>query len=107
VDSPGHLPGDALPYAPVTLDIDGTAAVRARSRKHPPEPQAAAGVERVLSGACRSGEPIRIQTDRRFLRRVASPGLGRIDLFGPQQPVLAWDDRRRYVWALCGAPHKV
>ena len=55
-----RLPGDALPHAPVTLDIDGTAAVRAQGRGHLPEPQAAAGVELVLSGARRSGEPIHL-----------------------------------------------
>ena len=55
-----RLPGDALPHAPVTLDIDGTAAVRTQGRGRSPKPQPAAGMELVLSGARRSGEPIHL-----------------------------------------------
>ncbi len=100
---PRYLPGGGLPHTPVTLDIGGTVAVRARGPGHSPTPQATAGVELVLSGASRSGEPIRIQTDRRFLRRAASLGLTHIHLFGTQQSVLAWDACRRYVWAVLDA----
>ncbi len=91
------MPGDDLSHRGVTLDLNGTVAVRARGQG------AANPMEMVLTGATRHGEPIRMMTDRRYLARAAQLGFERIHIFGDKQPMLAADEYRRYVWAVLDA----
>ncbi len=92
-----QMPGDDTLQSPVTLDLNGTVAVRARGQ------DAENPMEMVLTGATRHGEPIRMMTDRRYLARAAQLGFERIHIFGDKQPMLAADDHRRYVWAVLDA----
>jgi hypothetical protein len=52
----------------VTIDLNGSVAVRARSA------ECAAPTELVLTGSSRSGDQICVATDRRFLERAVQPG---------------------------------
>ncbi len=92
-----QMPGDGLPFAPVTLDLNGTVAVRARGQG------AESVMEMALTGATRHGDPIRMVTDRRYLARAAQLGFERIHIFGDKQPMQAADENRRYVWAVLDA----
>ncbi len=92
-----HMPGGDILQSPVTLDLNGTVAVRARGQ------DAENIMEIVLTGATRHGEPIRMMTDRRYLARAAKLGFERLHIFGDKQPMLAADENRRYVWAVLDA----
>ena len=89
-----RLPGDDEYNLPVTVDLNGQVGVRARAagQRQP--------TELVLSGSTSSGEPISINTNRKFLLRAVRLGLGEVLVFGNRAPVLCQDDRRKYVWAL-------
>jgi hypothetical protein len=84
--------GDAL-YSPVTVDANGSVFIRSKSEDalHP--------VELLLSNSTRTGQPERINTDRKFLRRALGLGFREIHFFAPYEPLLCVDDRRRYLWA--------
>ena len=85
------LPGKDQDSAPVTMDLGQTFVIRAQAAGIP-EP-----VDLMLSGEpC--GEPTRIATDRKYLQRAADLGLRELHLFGPEQAVLARDERRSYLW---------
>ncbi len=92
-----NMPGDDLPFAPVTLDVNGTVAVRAKGQ------DAENRMEMALTGAICQGEPVRMMINRRYLARAAKLGFERLHIFGDKQPMLAADDSRRYVWAVLDA----
>ena len=89
-----RLPGDDEYNLPVTVDLNGRVAVRARAagQRQP--------TELVLSGSTSSGEPVPIHTNRKFLLRAVRLGLGEVLVFGNRAPLLCQDDRRKYLWAL-------
>jgi hypothetical protein len=89
-----RLPGNRLLNDPVTLDLNGSVTVRAHQPGQP------AATELILSRSTREGEPLRINTNRRYLARAAKLGFERLHIFTPRAPVLACDENRRYVWAL-------
>jgi len=93
-DNLARLPGDATFNNPVTVDLNGAVAIRARG---PGQPTA---VELVLSHASRHGEPMRVNTNRQYLGRAVKLGFDRVHVFSPRSPVLACDENRKYVWAL-------
>ena len=76
----------------VTLDLSGEIAVRAKT----------VDVERptelILTNSCRTGDDVRISSDRRFLARAAAIGLGTILLYGPSDKLVAQDASRQYLW---------
>jgi hypothetical protein len=92
-----HMPGDGLVHSPVTLDLNGTVAVRARGQ------EAENVMEMVLTGATCHGESIRMMIDRRYLARAAKLGFERLHIFGDKQPMLAADGSRSYAWAVLDA----
>ena len=92
-----NLPGDELPHAPVTLDVNGTVAVRAQGQ------DPGSRMELALTGATCGGEPVRVLINRAYLTRAARLGFQRLCLFGDKQPIMAADDSRRYVWAALDA----
>ena len=94
VKSMKQLPGNSGRNSPVTVDANGSVAVRSRSEEAPHP------VELLLSNSTRSGQARCFNTDRTFLRRALSLGFRELHVFGPDQPILCADDRRKYVWAV-------
>jgi hypothetical protein len=89
-----RLPCDDEFNLPVTLDLNGRVAIRARAADQPRP------TELVLTGSECSGEPIRIHTNRTFLARALKLGFQEVSFYGAKVPVLCQDERRKYLWAL-------
>ena len=68
--------------------------IRAKSADQP-QP-----TELVLATSAASGEPMRVNTNRKFLARAVKLGLNELCLYSPKVPAMCRDDRRAYVWAL-------
>ena len=94
VENLPRLPADDAMNFPVTLDLNGHVAVRAKG-----EGQTKA-TELLLSGSATTGDPVRVNTNRQYLARAVRLGFDRVHVFSHKTPVLACDDRRSYVWAL-------
>ncbi len=94
VKSMKQLPGNETRHSPVTVDANGSVAVRSKS-EDAPHP-----VEIVLSNSSRAGQEHCINTDRTFLRRALDLGFRELHIFAPDQPILCADDRRQYLWAV-------
>ena len=90
------LPAASEFNAPVTVDLNGSVAIRAKSADQE------FGTELVLSNSQRSGEEMRFNTNRDYLRRAASLGFRQIYLQTAEAPASCRDDRRSYIWALLG-----
>ena len=87
-----RLPGGDALNAPVTLDLNGRVAVRARADD-------AGQVTELLLGRSRSsGEPVRLSTSRAFLARAVRLGFAEVRVVGPDEPVACRDGRRTYLW---------
>jgi len=78
---------------PVTVDMNGHVAVRGKA------PDQAVPTELMLDRSTVAGEPMRINTNRRYLARAVRLGFRELYATGSQSPVLCCDDRRKYVWA--------
>jgi hypothetical protein len=89
-----RLPGQAEYNFPVTFDLNGSIAVRAKAGNQ------AQATEVVLTDSEWSGDPTRINTNRQYLKRALSLGFREIFLFGEESPVFCQDEHRRYGWAL-------
>jgi len=89
-----RLPGDDHFNLPVTVDLNGSVAVRGKQTDQPH------ATELILTASTRTGEPIRLNTNREFLQRAVTLGFERLHVFSNRSPVLACDQRRQYVWAL-------
>jgi hypothetical protein len=85
------LPGEDDPHKPVTLDLGGALAVRARGEKGPVE-------EVTLSRSKRDGPPLQAVMDRRCLHRALKLGFTEILITNPTTPLLCKDEKRIYVW---------
>ena len=90
----GQLPANKRLFSPVTVDLNGSVAIRARSD------DGETLTELVLSRSERTGEPIRFCTNRTMLARAMRLGFDRLHVFGPQEPVVCTDGSRKYVWML-------
>jgi len=93
-DTLSKLPSDDEHNQPVTLDLNGSVAIRARG------PGQAQPTEVVLSGSSYSGEPTRIHSNRKYLARALRLGFRELHVVSPKVPALCRDDRRSYAWAL-------
>jgi hypothetical protein len=89
-----RLPCDETYNFPITLDLNGSIAVRARASDQ------SKPTELVLSDSEWSGEPVRINTNRKYLARATKLGFRELLVYGNKVPVLCRDDHREYVWAL-------
>jgi hypothetical protein len=69
-------------------------AVRAKSLDQPTP------TELTLTESSVSGEPIRINTNRRYLARALNLGFREVYVFSPKTPVSCRDGRRQFAWAL-------
>lgn len=87
-----RLPGGDEPQAPVTLDLNGRVAVRARG------PGQDRPTELVLDRSGYTGEPVRLSTNRAFLARALRLGFSEVCVSGPESPVICRLDRKSYIW---------
>ncbi|MEZ5941204.1 MAG: hypothetical protein R3C18_07420 [Planctomycetaceae bacterium] len=91
------LPAASEFNAPVTVDLNGSVAIRAKSADQE------IGTELILSNSQRSGEELRFNTNRDYLRRAATLGFRQIHLQSAEAPAFCRDDHRAYIWALLGS----
>jgi hypothetical protein len=75
----------------VTFELNGSVAVRA-------SPEESAGRELVLRKSRKQGVDLSINTDRRYLQRVADLGLLKIELRDQNTPLVARTQEQTYVW---------
>ncbi len=87
-----RLPGGDAANAPVTVDLNGEVAVRARAEG------GGRVTELVLARSGYTGEPVQLNTSRHFLARAVRLGFAEVDVVGPEDPVACRDDRRAYLW---------
>ena len=76
---------------PVTLDLNGQIAVRAKGLDN------ARPTEVVLTQSSRTGEPIRLNVNRLYLARALRLGLRDVLFTGDQTAILGFDATRQYV----------
>ena len=81
---------------PVTLDLNGEVVVRARGDDAQPV------TELALVNSTRSGDVIRVNTNRDLLVRALALGFRRVRFIAPDQPAFCRDENRAYVWAPLG-----
>ena len=87
-----RLPCNDADNRPVTLDLNGHVAVRAKGADSP-QP-----TEIVLTGSSSSGEPIRINTNRDYLARAMRLGLREVSITSNKTALACFDERRHFVW---------
>ena len=94
VESLPRLPCDDDNYRPITLDLNGRVVVRAKplDSERP--------TEVLLNGSSFTGEPIRINSNRDYLRRAMQLGLRELVVTNANAAVLAHDVTRAYVWMI-------
>jgi hypothetical protein len=92
VDALGRLPGSEGLNAPVTVDLNGQIAVRARAANDP------APTELVLSRSSYTGTPIRFPTNRELLSRALGLGFRELEILDADSPLTCRDPRRSYAW---------
>jgi hypothetical protein len=88
----GRLPGGGQVNAPVTVELNGRVAVRAREEGGGP------ATELVLSRSGYAGEAAQVATDRRLLTRAVALGFTDIELSGPTAPLVCRDGPRTFAW---------
>jgi hypothetical protein len=81
---------------PVTLDLNGEVVIRAKTEDNQPT------TELVLGNSTRSGEAVRINTNRDLLARAVSLGFRQVRFIAADQPAFCRDKNRTYVWAPLG-----
>jgi hypothetical protein len=91
-----RLPGGRGPDAPVTVDLNGHVAVRAR------EGDQGRVTELVLRRSAVAGPAVRFATNRRYLARALRLGFSELLVVKPDVPVLCRDGRRTYLWMPLG-----
>jgi len=89
-----QLPGVDECNEPVTVDVNGSVAIRAQAGDR------TAPTEVVLTGSTGSGEAVRFNTNRQYLARAVTLGFRDVHLYGPEAPAQTRDANRIYVWAL-------
>ena len=92
-----RLPCDDTQDDPITLDLNGRVLVRSR------ESQGARPTEVELTSSRLTGEPVTLNTNRRFVERAVKLGFREAFVYGAESPVLCRDERRRFLWALLDA----
>lgn len=78
---------------PVTLDLNGEVVVRAQGEDKQP------GTELALVNSTRSGDVIRMNTNRNLLARALALGFRQVRFIAPDQPAFCRDGDRTFVWA--------
>jgi hypothetical protein len=81
---------------PVTLDLNGEVVVRAKGEDKQPV------TELALVNSTRSGDVIRMNTNRVLFARALSLGFRQVRFIAADQPAFCRDESRTYVWAPLG-----
>lgn len=89
-----RLPTETDQQGRITLDLNGQVAMLAKGDGPSPVTQV------VLRNSQRSGDEMRLNTDRQFLVRAAQLGFHEIELHGSESPVVCRDERRIYLWSV-------
>jgi len=89
-----RLPCDDTLHDPITLDLNGRVLVRSR------ETATSRPTEVLLGSSKLTGEPVILNTNRRFVERALKLGFRSVCLFGPDSPAMSVDQHRRFLWAL-------
>ena len=89
-----RLPCDDTLHDPITLDLNGRVLVRSR------ETAASRPTEVLLGSSQLTGEPVILNTNRRFVERALKLGFRSVCIYGPDSPVMCADENRRFLWAL-------
>jgi len=92
--SVSRLPVDDELNEPVTVDLNGCLAIRAKANGQPHP------TEIVLPNSQVDGDPMRFNCNRRCLLQAVKLGFRHAHLYGPNAPAMFHDERRSYVWAL-------
>ena len=87
-----RLPADEDPERPVTIDLNGSVAIRAQQDAGSPM------TELVLSRSRRTGPELRFQTNREFLVRALDLGFTEIGFVNAESPCVCTVGRRTFVW---------
>jgi hypothetical protein len=91
-----RLPGGEDENAPLTLDLNGQAAIRVRGNG---QPQA---TEVILGRSEVDGPPVRLASNRQYLARALHLGFTQIEVVKVDVPLVCRDSRRTYVWMPLG-----
>ena len=91
-----QLPANDERHSPVTVDLNGSIAVRAATDG------AEVPTELVLTQSSRTGKSVRFCTNRKLLARAMQLGFDGLHVFGPESPVMCIRGNRKYVWMLLG-----
>lgn len=94
LDNLARLPANESPESPITLDLNGSVAVRSR-----PD-DGTLPIELVLTNSCWTGTPSCINTNRKYLERAIKLGFRQVQVFGDESPAVCRDSHRNFVWAL-------
>ena len=89
-----RLPSETDQDGRITLNLNGSVALLAKGDGPSPVTQV------VLRNSQRTGDEVRLNTDRRFLVRAAQLGLHEIELHGSESPIVCRDERRVYLWSV-------
>jgi hypothetical protein len=87
-----RLPGAEEHLAPVTVDLNGRVAVRARAEGQDRP------TELILCRSGFSGAPVRLHTNRAFLARAVRLGFREVEVFGTSDPLTCREGLRTYAW---------
>ncbi len=91
-DALGRLPGSDAVNAPVTVDLNGRIAVRARGSETDPT------TELVLSRSSYGGPQVRFQTNRDYLARAVRLGFAEVAIIDSESPIVCRNGRQAYAW---------
>jgi hypothetical protein len=86
------LPAAKEEYAPVTIDLARTPAIRARAEDEK------RCTDLAVPSSQLEGKTTRLATDRRYLQKAMELGFCSILITSSDKPIMCKDDKRLYVW---------
>jgi len=96
VETLPQLPCEDEDSFPVTIDLNGQVAIRARAADK--EGEKAKPTEVVLTNSNWTGEPTRININRTYLQRAMKLGLHDLALYGEESALLCQSFDRKFLW---------
>lgn len=87
-----RLPGEDADQSPLTIDLNGHVAVRARAENQDQV------TELVLSRSTVEGPPVRLVSNRHYLARMVQLGFHELKVVKADVPLVCEDATRKFVW---------